>query len=227
MVEILQQYKSLNVNGSKFFYYSYGKLDMKIQAILKENDKTYEEVQDMDCLDLSINISYDEIKSLTKRNRIERRDIDNIIKDIKNNSMITLEDEDKIKLVSIYDCITIDKKSKRVIVEFNKNAVLLFQGIRQYAYSNIDFNDIVNLKNVYEVNLYLYAITILRGSKGVVNIKIDTLREILASDSKIDDYHFVSRFVNKPARSITNNEDIKLTIVPIRKNDIIHFNVYK
>lgn len=223
---LLQQYRDLSVNGSKFFYYSYAKLDIKLQSMLKATETNYSEVEELSCInDLVVNISYDELKALTNRKRMDKRDIKNMIKDIKNNSSFTMEYDGKIKIMFIYDTILIDTEERRVTVIFNSNVIRLFESIRENPYVEINFNDILELDTKYQINLYLYLLTILRGKSGNIQISIEKLRDILARHSSVDNNNFVHRFVMKPAKEINNKENVLISTNLNRQGKNIHIKV--
>ncbi|RDY22407.1 replication initiation protein [Romboutsia maritimum] len=227
--QVLQQYRELTFNSNKFFYYSYGKLDIKIQAILKSSNKTYEDIEDLISIDdlLNISISFDELTILFGCKRIETKTLNNIIKNISNNSsmIINNEFEDETYILFVYKGVTIDRKNKSIHIEFNDDAIRLFENIRTMPFCRIDFEDILNLENKYQMNLYLYALTILRGSEGVITMKIENLRNILGENSVIDDYNFINRFITKPAKEITENNNINLDIHIVRAKSNIKIRV--
>ena len=224
--KLLQQYRDLSINGSKFFYYRYAKLDIKLQSMLKATKTNYDEVEELSCInDLVVNISYDELKTLTNRKRMDKRDIKNMIKDIKNNSSFTMEYDGKIKIMFIYDTILIDTEERRVTVICNSNVIRLFKSIRENPYVEINFNDILELDTKYQINLYLYLLTILRGKSGNIQISIEKLRDILARHSSVDNNNFVHRFVTKPAKEINNKENISIATNLNRQGKNIHIKV--
>lgn len=224
--EILQQYRNLNLNSNKFFYYSYGKLDIKLQAIVKDNNVSIEEVEDLSCIeDLEVNVSFEELAELLKREKMYKRDFNNLIKSIRENSSFMVTTEEGEEIFFIYEHLTIDKINKRIVVEFNQQAIRLFQIIRVNQFCNIDFSDIMNIKSKHQMNLYLYCLTVLRGNKGSIKIAIEKLRGILAGETLIDDYNFVYRFINKPSKEITENKDINLSIKANREGKNMVLNV--
>lgn len=226
LTQVLKQYRELTLNSNKFFYYSYGKLDVKLQSVLKVSGQSYQEIEFTTC-SLIVKVDFEELKKLFDCNRIQKRDLNNIVKNIKSNSSISLECDGKTDIVFIYDRISIDSKEKVIEIEFNDHAIELFSAIRELPFSNIDFEDIINLKTKYQINLYLYAITLLRGKKGKVVISKEKIRDILCKDSTIDDYNFIHRFIKKPSVEITKNSNVKLNILASRKNNNIEMEVYK
>jgi len=194
--------------------------------MLKATETNYDEVEELSCInDLVVNISYDELKTLTNRKRMDKRDIKNMIKDIKNNSSFTMEHDGKIKIMFIYDTILIDTEERRVTVIFNSNVIRLFKSIRENPYVEINFNDILELDTKYQINLYLYLLTILRGKSGNIQISIEKLRDVLARHSSVDNNNFVHRFVMKPAREINNKENVSISTNLNRQGKNIHIKV--
>ena len=226
--QILQQYRDLTARGNKLFYYSYAKLDCKIQAILKAEGLELSESNVLTNNDnLTVDISYDEIKELFNIEKLQKRDMNKMIKDITEKSHITIatEDKSKTKIIFIYKSICIDSNERKISFEFNENVLELFEYIRVQGNSFVDikFDEIIALNTKYEINLYLYCLTILRGNKGNVSMSIDNLREILAGkDNFSNDLNFLTRFINRPSQLITNNENINMSIYhnKINKNTI-------
>jgi len=230
--QIMQQYRDLSLNGNKFFYYSYGKLDMKIQSILKEKEISNEDAEQVEMfVPLSINIDYEELKTLLGVDRIEKRTTNNLKKSIKENSTFNIYvEEDGVsedRTMFIYDEIIFDNYNRKVMVDFNSKVIDLFIAIRNLPYANIIFTDMLHVENKYQINLYLYAITLLRGNKGSIQISVENIRSILGDESQIDDYNFITRFVNKPANEITVNKEISIDINTSRVGDNILINVSK
>jgi len=226
--QVMQQYRDLTLNGNKFFYYSYAKLDVKIQSVLKKRKEKYQDAEFVEVvMPLEITIDYTELKKLLKVKRIENELIDSIITNVSRNSSFVIRTEKETTLLFIYESIVFNSLNKNVRVKFTEDATNLFVKIREMPYSNIVFSDILNIKNKYQINFYLYAISILRGNAGKLRISIENIRKILGNYSQIDDYNFVHRFINKPAKEITENKDIKLKITTSRESNNILINVSK
>lgn len=233
--EVLKQYRDLNLNSNKIFYYSYARLDIKLQALIAQeglSPKYLTENGDIDAImeksDLTVAISIDEIKKLTGRDRIERRDLNRIADNLSKNAWISLENDDKKEVVFLYSKIFINFTDKRIEITFNKHGIELFEMIRNNPYVNIDFNEIMNLETKYQMNLYLYALTVLRGNKGNIQISIDNMKDILSGEtSKINDYNFIRRFLTVPSEEINSNNNLNINIYATKNKNNINLLVEK
>ena len=225
--EVLQQYRDLSVKGHKFFHYTYGLLDIKLQSIEKNIFEDIKSELSKGAFDLNVRVKYEELKELFQIQRVKKRDIDSLLKNIEENSTITLSGDGIITKLFIYKRITVNTKEQYMEVEFNEDAISLFELIRLPPYTRINFNDIVAIDTKYQMNMYLYAMTILRSGGGIVTISIEHLKEILAKDNVLDNNNFVHRFVIKPSDEITNNKDISINIVATRRKNNIIISVHR
>lgn len=225
--QVLKQYRDLSLKSNKVFHYSYGRLDIKLQSIIKDNEVPLPEVLDGEVVDLTVRLTYPEIKSLLGINRVRLRELETIVNNLEENSTFVLEYDNTITRFFLYKRITIHTKDKYIEVEFNENAVTFFELLRVLPYSRLEFEEIVLLETKYQMNLYLYAITILRGYRGVLSINIENLRDILAKESTIDNNNFYHRFVSKPAKEINNLQGINLEIQTQREGSNVNIIVNK
>ena len=233
LTEVVQQYKNLTSKSEKFFYYAYGKMDIKIQAIKKElhlEDANLEDMQYKMFIENELNsiyVNYEEIQEVLKMNRINTTTLKGLETQLRKDSSIVVETEEgKRKTIFIYKSLEFDSKNKRIEVTFNEQVLLLFQQIRTQPYCNIIIKDLANLKDSYELKLYLYMLPMLRGNKGYVTKDIEEIR-VSISNSDIDDYNFYSRFIKKPSDRINKNKELTYGIKPERHGDKIKFNVFK
>lgn len=228
--QVLQQYRDISINSNKLFFYAYGKLDVKLQAIEKDSHNV--EVRDLvetEVVDLKVRINHSELRELFNREEIRKRDIDIILKYLTDNAFIKLYDKEneREEIIFIYDRIRVEGRSQYIEVFFNESAITLFENIRRQSYAKINFHDVVHLSTKYQMNLYLYALTILRGNSGVITMNKENLRYILSPDSIIDDNSFIHRFIMVPSKKITNNDNISISVYAEREGDNITIRVYK
>jgi len=225
--EILQQYRKINLSGNKFFYYSYAKLDIKLQSIIRERHLEIEDICEHTFEDdeLTVNIEYDEILALLQRDRMVSRDYSRLINSIKDNSSFILKEGNITSLIFLYSMVKVDRDKRKITVEFNKNAVKLFQMIRENSFVNINFDEIMNIETKYQMNLYLYCLTLLRGNSGKIRISIDKLYDILAGDNALNDAVFMHRFITTPSKELNNNKKVNLLINCGRENNNVWIEV--
>lgn len=226
MSQVFQQYRDLRLNGSKFFYYSYARLDMKLQRLEKDSyGKDIREVLQDGMADLKVRVHFDEIKELLQVDRLQRRDLDNMKKDLIANSHFEIVTNEITDIFFIYERITINSKEKYIDVFFNDYAIILHDITNGNPFTKIIFDDIIQLSTKYQMNLYTYAMTVLRKGGGIITRNIDDLREILANGNNSNDYVFVNRFITTPAKEITSNNNIGIRIKVQKKGNNIQIAV--
>lgn len=212
--EIIKQFKDLDFKSNRIFFSAYGKLFKKIQAILKEKklslkDVSFEELLDLE-YDLEISFSHDELKELMKSNRARRETIENLIDVlIKLNLKITDIEEDKVLVSTIFNSIVDYRKEKRVYFEFNENILKILYALQAGEFINVEYDKLIELNDNYQLNFYLYCLTIIReNGNGIITKKLNDLRNELAGAFNYEDRLFYSRFINIPAKEINKNIDI-------------------
>jgi len=231
ITQVVQQYKNLTTKGEKFFYYAYGKIDMKIQAVNKQLEITDTEEMKETIFDESnvnsVTITYEELKEILDIKRVDAYTLKGLKTQIKNNSSIEMTNEcGDNEIIWIYNNVIFNSSKSKIEVHFNDKVIELFQQIRTMPYCNILVKDLSSLKNSYQLKLYLYSLPILRGNNGHVTKDISELRESL-SESTIDDYNFYSRFIKIPAENISKNKDLTFSIKTEKEGKKIKFSVYK
>lgn len=212
--EIIKQFKDLNFKSNRIFFSAYAKLFKKIQAILKEKkldlmNVSFEELQDLE-YDLKISFSHDEIKSMIQNNRVRKETIDNLMKKmIKLNLTITDTSEDKIVYCNIFNEIVDNRKDKRIYFNFNESVLKILYGLQAGNFINVEYEKLLELEDNYQLNFYLYCLTIFRNqSDGHITKNINDLKNELAGAFNYEDRLFYSRFISVPAKEINKNLEL-------------------
>lgn len=229
--EIIKQFKDLDIKSNRIFFSAYGKLFKKIQAILKEKklslkDVSFEELLDLE-YDLEISFSHDEIKELMKNNRLQKPTIENLIdRLIRLHLKVTDIEEDKVIVSTIFNNIVDDRKNKRIYFEFNESILKILYALQAGEFINIEYGKLIELKDNYQLNFYLYCLTIIReNGSGIVTRKLNDLRNELAGAFNYEDRLFYSRFINIPAKEINNMDIFGLDIKVKRLSENITISV--
>ena len=226
ITQVFQQYRDLRLNGSKFFYYSYGKLDVRFQSIERDNyGSSIREALGEGKFDLKVRVHFSELEDLFQTKRIQKRDIEKMKQDLIRNSHFEIVTDEITDVFFIYERISINTRQKYIDVYFNEYAIILHELTSGYPFTKIIFEDVMHLSSKYQINLYTYAMTILRKGGGIITRDIDDLREILAKDNNSDDYVFLNRFVTTPAKEISDNKDIGIVVNTKREGRNVHIRV--
>ena len=104
--QVLQQYRDISLNSNKFFFYAYGKLDVKLQAINRDSRGDFLAGGEIDPrVELKVRISYPELKELLGKNEIRKRDVEKILDSITENGYLRLwnEEEQSDIIIFIYN----------------------------------------------------------------------------------------------------------------------------
>lgn len=223
--EVLKQFKDLTCKEEKLFYYAYGRFFVRHSSIAKNTEYDESGVPDMN---LTINISYDEIQCLCDVKRVDRNNFKNINNKLLGNSFIDIIDESKSRKISIYEEIIFDNVKRQVEVTFTESAVKLFKMIDEgFGYTNILIEDIKNIENTFDLKLYLYCMTMYRKREkiGIVSIGIDEVRDSINPNASCNDSSFYNRYVKEVCKRINSNNKLKYVIEAKKEKGNIKFIV--
>jgi len=231
LTQTIIQYKKMSLREERLFYYAYGKFQVKLFAISKQNKN--ENLDDLeDYHNFEIKIDYDEIKLLQNIKRVDANNFKTVKKALmgENCSIDIMDNEtNRITSIYIYEQIIFDNKYKQVLVTFTPSIIKLLVKLQTEPYSDIFVKDIQSFKNTYEMKFYLYCLTIFRKQNkvGIITMKIENLRNILSDNTNIPLNNFYSRFISKPSQDIQENNDLKYYVKAERINDNVRINIYE
>jgi len=225
-VDIVKQYKELTSKEEKLFYYAFGKMQHRVNAIHKACDTTkFEEIDDKH--DNMVKVSYDEIKMLQDVKRVDSSNFNNISKQLLGKGYFTKKEEDGLKIYFLYKSVSFNNKKRMVEVEFTEHARKLFDFVLDSPFVNIQIEDLKKIKGTKELKLYLYCLSIWRKEKntGIIKMKIDKLKEILGGKESQEDRKFYFYFISKPIKKLDNIKGLTKKINCSRNDDLVTLSV--
>lgn len=230
---VVNQLNDLTAKEGKLFYYAYHKFRMKLMAYMR--DYNMESIIDFDFskLEHSINIPYEEISILNKVDRVDEFNFRKVKKQLISDSCsIEIPTEKGTDIIFFYKRITFDNEEKVVRVKFNQDIKDVFLYLSKGgAFSRLYFSDFLEIKKDKTFVLYNFLTTIVRynkktkTNKGLINIRIEKLKNILVPNKKIDNNGFYTRFVKSVIKEINGNDKLKIKASCKRKKDIITISV--
>lgn len=207
--EYLRAYKPISINSIKLIYYAIAKaqcLAIGFRNSANGECSIREVIENSD-----IEITYKELKEYLSISKVTYRNISKSIEELKEIGYLEEVEINKNSIVPILSSEIIE-----MIVDVDQVK----------ANNRVDLSVVRGFKKKYDINLYLYALTILRGNRGIITISIDNLKEILCGNETSQlDKMFYKRFVSDPKERINKQSD--LLIATNREKDNIKLIVNK
>lgn len=116
--------------------------------------------------------------------------------------------------------------------EYIKNSVVKLKFKKEYTFKEfksnfiiLDIDNVLAMDNKYDIFLYIYATSILRGDKGLIGLNYETYKETFGLENVINENSFVHRFIYEPVKRINKHKQSDIEIEEFKRHGTMMLSV--